>query len=51
MMSRPPFTTSIVFVSLIAAIAVWVGSAYRALQPDGGIVASVWWSRNILGAS
>ena len=37
-MSRLPFTTWIVVVSLVAAIAVWIGYAYRALQPDGGIV-------------
>ena len=39
-MSRLPFTTWIVVVSLIAAIVVWFGYAYRVLQPSGGIVAS-----------
>jgi hypothetical protein len=38
--SRRPFTTWIVVVALIAAIAGWIGYAYRAIQPDGGIVAA-----------
>jgi hypothetical protein len=32
--------TWIAIAALIAAIAVWVGFAYRALQPDGGITAA-----------
>ena len=37
-MSRLPFTTWIVVVSLIGAIAVWIGYAYRVLQPGSGTV-------------
>jgi hypothetical protein len=37
-MSRLPFTTWIVVVSLIAAIVVWIGYAYRAVQPDVSLV-------------
>jgi hypothetical protein len=38
-MHRRPPNSWIPFLALIAAIAVWLGYAYRALQPDGGIVA------------
>lgn len=38
-MQGRPLSTWIAFGALIAAIAVWLGYAYRAFQPDGGIVA------------
>jgi hypothetical protein len=38
-MQGRPWNSWIPFLALIAAIAVWLGYAYRALQVDGGIVA------------
>jgi hypothetical protein len=37
-MSRRPLIAWIVVVALVAATVVWAGYAYRALQPDGGLV-------------
>jgi hypothetical protein len=39
-MSRRPLGVWIVVVAVIAAIAIWLGYAYRALQPDGAIVSA-----------
>jgi hypothetical protein len=38
-MARRPVITWIVVVALIAAIAIWLGYAYRVLQPDSFVVA------------